>query len=135
MAPLPRPPGSNRIIVYVAADLLWSTRIQSTAKRLGVPCRPVRNLEMLRARLADSPVRAAIVDLEAGDVALEIIRAIRAASPPATSDPAPVIRIVAFGPHVATELFDRAREAGADTVLARGAFDRRLSELLLELVG
>jgi hypothetical protein len=121
------------MIVYIAADLLWSTRIQGTAKALGLPCRPVRNLDMLRARLADSPVRAAIVDLEAGDVALEIIRALRAV--PTPEPPASPIRVVAFGPHVATELFDQARAAGADAVLARGAFDRRLPELLRELAG
>src|SRR5438046_2135790 len=112
------PPGSNPMIVYIAADLLWSTRIQSTAKGLGVPCRPVRTLDMLRARLADSPITAAIVDLDAGEVTLEIIRALRAAPVPEGS---PAVRIVAFGPHIATELFEQARRAGADTVLARGA--------------
>jgi hypothetical protein len=43
------------------------------------------------------------------------------------------IRVLAFGPHVAVEAMHRAREAGADAVLARGAFDRRLPEILREL--
>jgi hypothetical protein len=118
------------MIVYFAADLLWSTRIQSTGKQVGIPCRPVRSVEMLRARLADSAVRAAIVDLEAREAAIEIIRALRAEGGP---DPERRIRIVAFGPHVAVELLEEARAAGADVVLARGAFDRRLPQLLAEL--
>lgn len=119
------------MILYSAADLLWSTRISGTAKQAGVPARPVRSVEMLRARLADSPVRAAILDLENPGVALEIIRALRAEG----LDPERRIRIVAFGPHVAVELLEQARAEGADLVMARGAFDRRLPELLLELNG
>jgi hypothetical protein len=118
------------MIVYFAADLLWSTRIQGTGKQVGIPCRPVRSVDMLKARLADSDVRAAIVDLEGPEVAIEIIRALRNEG---GLDPQRRIRVVAFGPHVAIDLFEEARRAGADHVLARGAFDRRLPELLAEL--
>lgn len=127
------------MVLYVASDLLWSTRIKSAADALGIPSRPARTLEALRARLSDSPVRALIVDLEA-DGAIDLIRAARApegvaktppdspsSQPPA---PPPRLRILAFGPHVATGLFQQARDAGADEVLARGAFDRRLHEVL-----
>jgi len=87
---------------------------------------------MLKARLADSDVRAAIVDLENPTVALEVIRALRSEG---GLDPDKKVRIVAFGPHVAVELFEQAAAAGADAVLARGAFDRRLPQLILELNG
>ena len=50
-------------------------------------------------------------------------------------DPDRKIVILAFGPHVAVELFEQARAAGADEVLARGAFDRRLVEILKTLEG
>ncbi|MEX2219762.1 MAG: hypothetical protein WD749_13495 [Phycisphaerales bacterium] len=92
----------------------------------------MRSLDMLRARLADCDVRAAIVDLDAPDVAIDLIRALRDPSGPAAGRS---VRIVAFGPHIATELFEQARAAGADAVLARGAFDRRLPEILAELAG
>jgi hypothetical protein len=121
------------MIVYFAADLLWSTRIQGTGKQIGIPCRPVRNLDMLRARLADSDVRAAIVDLDGPETALELIRALRGEGSEGGLDPERRIRIVAFGPHVAVELFEEARRAGADAVLARGAFDRQLPALLAQL--
>jgi hypothetical protein len=114
----------------MAADLLWSTRIQGTGKQVGITCRPVRSVDMLKARLADSEVRAVIVDLEAPEMALEIIRALRGEG---GLDPEKRVRIVAFGPHVAVDLFEQARQAGADAVLARGSFDRRLPELLAEL--
>jgi hypothetical protein len=91
---------------------------------------------MLRARFADSPVRALIVDLEAPE-AIDLIRAARGLSttPPRPDAPASrePVRILAFGPHVAVDRFEAAREAGADEVLARGAFDRRLPDLLREL--
>jgi hypothetical protein len=118
------------MIVYFAADLLWATRIQATAKQVEVSCRPVRSVDMLKARLADSDVRAAIVDLDNAVVAVELIDALRGKD---GLDPGQRIHILAFGPHVAEEAFCRAREAGADTVLARGAFDRRLPDILREL--
>lgn len=113
------------MVLYHAADLLWATRIKKTGEAVGVSCRPVRSVEMLDARLADSDVRGLIVDLDSPEVSLELIRAMRAREKPA----APV-RIVAFGPHVMVEALDQARAAGADDVLARGAFDRRISEIL-----
>jgi hypothetical protein len=36
---------------------------------------------------------------------------------------------------VAKELFQRAREAGADEILTRGALDHHLEEVLLNLAG
>ncbi len=129
------------MVLYVASDLLWSTRIKSAADALGIPSRPARTLEALRARLLDSPVRALIVDLEA-EGAIDLIIAARAADntgetpdspssqPSEPRAPAPRLHILAFGPHVATALFEQARKAGADEVIARGAFDRRLPDLL-----
>lgn len=131
------------MVIYCAADLLWSTRIKSTADAIQVPCRPVRDLGMLRARLADSDVRGLIVDLETGDTGLLLIRALRGTGAPPDQgeipdgglDPAGKVRVLAFGPHVGVEMFDAARAAGADRVMARGAFDRGLVELLKELEG
>ena len=121
------------MILYCAADLIWATRIKATADSLGIPCRPVRSLEMLDARLADSPVRAVILDLETADTSLGILRALRGQAGSPGRDPDRAIAVLAFGPHVATELFQQAREAGADQVLARGAFDRNLPDILRAL--
>ncbi len=115
------------MILYAAADLLWATRIKATADALGVPCRPARNAEMLRARLADSPVRALIVDLEA-EAGLDLIALARV-------EGGPRVRVVASGPHVQKDRLQAARDAGADEVLTRGAFDHALPDLLLALGG
>lgn len=115
------------MIAYFASDLLWATRIKSLADDLGIAARPVRTLEMLEARLGDSPVRGLIVDLDSPDIALTMIRRVRAAAIPA--------RIVAFGPHVETAALNEAREAGADLVLTRGAFSARLAEVLHGMEG
>ena len=115
------------MIVYSAADLVWATRIKSTAEAVGVEARPVRSVEMLDARLGDSEVRGLIVDLEAAEVGLELIRAagedLRARG----------VRVVAFGPHVAVETLQAARDAGAHEVMPRGAFSNALPDLLVAL--
>ncbi len=115
------------MVLYAAADLLWATRIKATADALAVPCRPARNADMLRARLADSPVRALIVDLEA-EAGLDLIALARA-------EAGATVRIVACGPHVQKARLQAARDAGADEVLTRGAFDHSLPDLLLALSG
>lgn len=120
------------MILYVCADLLWATRIKSTAEAVGVAARPVRSLEMLEARLADSDVRALVVDLEAGELAFSCIERLRGE---AASDDERLVRIMVFGPHVAADQFERARTAGADRAVARGTFAARLPEVLTELGG
>jgi len=111
------------MIVYCAADLLWATRIRAAADAAGVPARPVRSPDMLDARLADSDVRTLIVDLEAGPVALELVRRLRG---PDAGARLRAVHVVAFGPHVDRAGLDAARQAGADMVLPRGAFDALL---------
>ncbi len=118
------------MIVYEAADLIWATRIKGTADGLGIPCRPVRSRDMLQARLQDSDVRALIVDLDLPEVAIDLIRAVREYEQTTSGTR---IRVLAFGPHVAKDLFQQSRDAGADDVLPRGAFDRSLPEILLNL--
>lgn len=114
------------MIAYLAADLIWATRIKSAAEGMGVSARPVRSLEMLEARLADSPVRGLIVDLDAPpEVAMALIRRAKEAG----------LRTVAFGPHVATDLLEEAARAGATTVLPRGAFAAKMGEIMRGLEG
>lgn len=136
------------MILYHAADLLWASKIKGTADALGIPCRPVRNAEMLAARLADarteqSPrgVVAFLADLDppATETSLALIQQLREAIaqlPNASSSrpsTAISVQIVAFGPHVDTEALRAAKSAGADAVMTRGAFNAKLPELLKQL--
>lgn len=120
------------MIVYLASDLVWATRIKAMAEDLGLPARPVRSVEMLEARLADSAVTAFIADLEKPEEALAMMARLRG---PGASDKDRGVRIVAFGPHIARDRLQQARDAGADDVMPRGAFDHHLADILLKLAG
>lgn len=122
------------MILFHAADLIWATKIKGAADALGLPARPVRSVEMLRARLADSPVRALMVDLDQPDVGVELIRTLRSHEAASQSGTA-AVRILAYGPHVNAEAFAEARRAGADVAMARGGLDARLGEVLRSLSG
>ncbi len=128
------------MILYCCSDLLWATKVKSTADALGIPCRPARNLDMLNARLADSPVKGLILDLESGPVAMELLARVKPAgllgaqaSDGAGECAASPIRVIAFGPHVEVGALQSAAAAGADSVMTRGAFNARLPEILREL--
>jgi len=118
------------MILYLAADLIWATRIKGVADALGIPCRPVRTMEMLEARLADSPVAALLLDLEKPDEAMAFIARLRGDG---ATEPERAVKVLAWGPHVAVELLEQARAAGADVVMTRGAFDHKLPEVLTKL--
>lgn len=137
------------MILYCASDLLWATRIKRLAEDMGLPCRPVRNPDMLRDRLAEGPVAALIVDLEAeqADALLAAASAIglppdgeareRVAAPEPPSALPPHLRprhVIAFGPHVDRARLQQARARGAET-LTRGAFEANLPRILERLGG
>lgn len=115
------------MILYCCADLIFATRIRSTAEAMGIATRPVRSVDRLHALLLEETVSAVIVDLEAGAIALELIAAAAALDPP--------LRTLAFGPHVNAAAFDAARAAGASEAMPRGRFADRLPEHLTALDG
>ncbi len=115
------------MILYFANDLVWATRIKRTAEAVGIPCRPVRETRTLAERLVEGGVQGLIVDLETEQRGIEMVRAARAHESGAT------IQIVCFAPHVREDLLHQAAEAGADRAMARGAFDRRLVEILQQI--
>lgn len=121
------------MIAYFASDLVWATRIKSCADDLGIPARPVRNLDMLNARLADSAVRGLIVDLDQPETALALVRRVQEWQSQNTPENQRRIRLVAFGPHVETAALGEARSLGCDAVMTRGAFHSRLAEVLRAL--
>lgn len=116
------------MIVYCCSDLIFATKVRATAEALGVPTRPTRDAQALRNRLdrvddgrLNDPVTAVLVDLEVPDATALIAQAKRHDGR---------IPVVAFGSHVATQVLQQAREAGADLVLPRSAFVMQLPDLL-----
>ncbi|MCX5660429.1 MAG: hypothetical protein NTW19_12000 [Planctomycetota bacterium] len=117
------------MIVYCCPDLIFGTKIRSTADSLGVPARPARDAQALNNRLTrvddgkvNEPVTGVLIDLELGEVGLSLLEQIK------KFDAA--IPVVAFGSHVATEVLASARERGADFVLSRGTFSTQLPSIL-----
>lgn len=117
------------MLVYCCSDLIFATKIASTAEAVQVVARPARNAEMLRARLdqvddgkANGPVSVLMVDLDLGNAAFDLIAQ-------AAAHPAPP-RIIAFGPHVLATALAKAKDVGADAAMTRGAFTAQLPELI-----
>ncbi|MBX3381606.1 MAG: hypothetical protein KF805_16035 [Phycisphaeraceae bacterium] len=122
------------MILYLAADLIWASKIKATADSLGLACRPVRNMEMLEARLADSDVKALIVDLDVAEMAMEMVGRVKGQRSKGAEGQRDV-RVLAFGPHVARDALAAAQAAGADEVMTRGGFDHNMDQVLLRLAG
>jgi len=112
------------MILAMVDDLLFLSKIQETAKHLGVVVKaaPPEGLPELAIEAAPT---ALIIDLNhRSGKALEIFRALKGEAK--TED----IPAVGFVSHVQNELIAAAREAGCDLVLARSAFAGQLPSLL-----
>ena len=114
-------------ILAAVEDLFFLSKIQQTAKRLGIGV-AVAEPKRLREQLAATPARGVILDLNhRSGAAIEALRELR--SNPATAG----IRVLGFLSHVQTELAAAARAAGCDILLARSAFSQQLPQLLEKL--
>ena len=98
---------------------MFSTRIRDAARQHGHDCQIVTKAADVAANLAGADL--VIVDLMVpGGGALEAVGAAAGAGVP----------VVAYGEHVAAEALQAGRDAGADEVLTRSEFTRRLEVLL-----
>jgi hypothetical protein len=104
------------LIVALVRDLMFSTRIRTTAKDLGISIAMVREASQLVAAGGSG----LIVDLNQ-DGAIEAAKAWKEA----TGGTA-----IGFVSHVDVETVTRARAAGIDQVMARSQFVKVLPELL-----
>ena len=121
----PEPPARARAVHALLDDLLIRARIESTAAAAGIPLIVSANPAELRERLG-AGAGGVLVDLALPGAAEAIAALRRQPVPP---------RVVAWGSHVDVDAMDAARAAGADRVLPRSAFTRRLPEILRELSG
>jgi DNA-binding NtrC family response regulator len=116
--------GARKLLV-VMSDLLFRSKIDEVARRLGLELRVAKSPEQLDRQLAAGEPAIAIVDLE--EIALDSFAAIariRSASPETP--------ILGFAGHGNVDAIKRAREGGA-TVLARSGFTAQLPALLTEV--
>ena len=100
-------------------DLMFSTRVRDAARRQGHDCQIVTRAADVEANLGGADL--VIVDLMVpGGGALDAVAAAAGAGVP----------VVAYGEHVLAEVLQAGRDAGADEVLTRSEFTRRLAALL-----
>lgn len=110
-------------VAALPADLLFASRIRAAAEAAGARIDVARSPDALRARIRSAPPRRVLIDLDArawDPVAL--IRELR------QDRAAAGIEVVAWVSHVRADAIEDARAAGADRVLARGAFARTLAD-------
>ncbi|MCH7994915.1 MAG: hypothetical protein IIB57_10805 [Planctomycetes bacterium] len=109
--------------VVVLNDLIFETKIRSTAAAVGAQVAFARSPADLSRLLAGEDRVLVIVDLNSSDA--DPMGAIRAAR-----DASNVERIVAFVSHVDTDLAEEGRAAGASEVMPRSRFSATLEKLL-----
>ncbi|HSL21557.1 MAG TPA: hypothetical protein VK886_08475 [Vicinamibacterales bacterium] len=113
------------MIVAAVEDLLFSSKIRSVAKQIGVDLAFARTPdEILQKTRAERP-SLVIVDLNGAKTdPIGTIAALKADVSTAG------VRVLGFASHVHVDLIQAAREAGAEEVLPRSAFAARLPEIL-----
>ena len=113
------------MVLCVVDDLLFSVKISTAAKSLGVEVYFERAADGVLPRVREKQPHLVIFDLNSSRLRpIEAIAAMKA-------DPAlKEIRTLGYASHVQTDTINAARKAGADQVLARSAFADRLGEIL-----
>ncbi|MBX7145502.1 MAG: hypothetical protein K1X79_13715 [Oligoflexia bacterium] len=113
------------VLLSFIKDLAFSSKLRAVTQELGIEHQNVRALERWETSLAQTP-RTIVIDLGLGEEALSALQAARLL--------APQVRVLAFFPHVETELGERATALGAE-VMPRSRFMRQLAELIAAVCG
>lgn len=113
------------MILAILDDLLFTSKITSAAKQLGVPISIARTAAQALQAMRIEPPSLVVFDINnprtdpLGTVAVM------------KADPAlAAIPTVGFASHVQAAAIDEARRAGIDEVMARSAFAERLPQIL-----
>jgi CheY-like chemotaxis protein len=107
----------------LVSDLIFATKIRSTAESLGLSVQVVRTPAAYQEALCAGGITQVILDLNLeGADPLEALRvALSAPQKP---------RVIAYLSHVQVALAEKARSTGADLVLPRSVFVSHLTKLL-----
>ncbi len=118
------------MILAAVDDLLFSSKIRTTAKQAGVDLAFARTPPEILEQSRTLRPALVIFDLNSGKAEpIETIAAMK--QDPGLSS----IRTLGFVSHVHTSLIEAARAAGIDDVMARSAFAANLAEILLAHAG
>jgi len=113
------------VLLAILDDLLFTSKIKTTAKQLGVAISVARSRESAIAEMRAHQPSLVIFDLNNPRTdPLGTIAEMKA-------DPGlAAIATVGFASHMQTEVIDAARKAGVDDVMARSMFTDRLPQIL-----
>jgi CheY-like chemotaxis protein len=113
------------MILAVLDDLMFSSKIKTTANQLGVPLTFARSAEGALAEMRKAAPDLVILDLNNPRTnPLAIVSAMK--QEPALAS----IPTVGYASHVQVDVINAARQAGVDEVLPRSAFAMQLPEIL-----
>jgi CheY-like chemotaxis protein len=113
------------MILCALDDLIFSVKISTAARQLGVDVYFERDAAQVVPRIREKRPALVIFDLNSGR--LDPLGAIRAIK---TDPELQSVRTLGFVSHVDSETIAAARGAGIDQVLARSAFVERLGDIL-----
>ncbi len=109
------------MVLVSVRDLMFRSKIQEAAGRLGVALRFAPRDGPLEQAVRDAGAGTLLVDLTQPGVLAEVTAAKRAAP----------VHVVGFLGHLQTDLMEEASAAGVDEVLPRGELVKRLDAVLL----
>ena len=112
-------------ILAVLDDLMFSSKVKTTASQLGVAVTFARSRDAALAEMRKTAPSLVILDLNNPRTDPLGIVADMKADPALASVPT-----VGYASHVQADVIDAARRAGVGEVLARSAFTMQLAEIL-----
>ena len=114
------------MLLVAVRDLLFASKIDSAAKRLGVSLAWAPRQVALSSAAEERRPQAILADLsEVG--AMAELRTIR--------QRLPLTRVIGFLGHLQSDLIDEARSMGIEEVLTRGQLAASLDDVLLRATG
>lgn len=124
--PDPSRPRERRDGLLVCGDLFFSTKIEGTARALGLAWDTADTVAQGLDLLGIRTYRTVLVDLALSDLAVvAVVMRVRE-----VADESGTVPVIAFGPHVLTERFEAARQAGCADVLPHSRLTAQLVPLL-----
>jgi PleD family two-component response regulator len=113
------------MIIAVLDDLMFSSKIKTTARQLGVDVTFARSADAALSEMRKTPPSLVILDLNNARTNPLAIVAGMLDDPQLANIPT-----VGYASHVQTDVIDAARAAGVGEVLARSAFTTQLAAIL-----
>jgi PleD family two-component response regulator len=113
------------MILAVLDDLMFTSKIKTTANQLGVAVTFARSADGALAEMKKSTPALVILDLNNGRINPLGIVADMKQDPSLAS-----VRTVGYASHVQVDVINAARAAGVDDVMARSAFTQNLAAIL-----